>query len=116
MGFSIAMAHVNLFSDAHHKFVCAEQNHTTVCNRGAAGPWESFKAECTGNGNYTFKSQHGRHDMVLLESLDQLQSLLDQSIRAVPTHSMTRMKTRTTTKTTMRTLKNMKQHSNLAYI
>merc|ERR1711907_529691 len=61
MGFSITMATVNIFSDAHHKFVCAEQNNSTVCNRGAAGPWEAFKAECVGNGNYTFKSHHGRY-------------------------------------------------------
>ena len=60
--------------------------------------------------------EHVLHDMVLLESLDQLQSLLDQWIRAVPTRlmtMMTRMKTMKmkTTRTTMMTLKNMKQHS-----
>ena len=61
--------------------------------------------------------EHVLHDMVLLESLDQLQSLLDQLIHAVPTRlmMMTRMKTmkmKTTTRTMMmRTLKNMKQHS-----
>ena len=62
--------------------------------------------------------EHVPHDMVLLESLDQLQSLLDQLIRAVPTRLMTMMtrtktmKMRTTTRTMMmRTLKNMKQHS-----
>ena len=58
--------------------------------------------------------EHVLHDMVLLESLDQLQSLL-QLIRAVLTRLRTTM-TRTKTmkmKTTMmmRTLKNMKQHS-----
>ena len=56
--------------------------------------------------------EHVLHDMVLLESLDQLQSLLDQWIRAVPTHSMTMTRMMTMKmKTTMRTLKNMKQHS-----
>jgi len=64
--------------------------------------------------------EHVLHDMVLLESLDQLQSLLDQLIRAVLMHlmTMTRMKTMKmkTTRTMMRTSKNMKQHSNLVYI
>ena len=61
--------------------------------------------------------EHVLHDMVLLESLDQLQSLLGQWIRAVPTRlmtMMTRMKTMTMKRTRtmmMRTLKNMKQHS-----
>ena len=64
--------------------------------------------------------EHVLHDMVLLESLDQLQSLLDQLIRAVPTRlmtMMTRMKTMKmkTTRTTMMTLKNMKQHSENDY-
>ena len=61
--------------------------------------------------------EHVLHDMVLLESLDQLQSLLDQLIRAVLTRLMTRMtrmktmKMKTTKTRRMRTLKNMKQHS-----
>jgi len=61
--------------------------------------------------------EHVLHDMVLLESLNQLQSLLDQLIRDVPTRLMTMMtrtktmKMKTMKTRRMRTSKNMKQHS-----